>query len=59
MRLDVFDVLGQRVQIIEQGLRALGEHTVTFDATSLASGIYFYTLTAGEFTRTRKMVLMR
>ena len=36
-----------------------GVHTVTWDASNFASGIYFYRLTAGEFEQTRKMVLLK
>jgi hypothetical protein len=41
------------------GWRDAGYHNVTFDASNLASGIYFYHLTAGDFTASGKMVLMK
>jgi len=36
-----------------------GEHTATWDASGMASGVYYYRLTAGDFAETRKMVLLR
>lgn len=59
VRLEVFDLLGKRVRVLERGFKPIGEHEVTFDATGLPSGVYFYTLTAGDFAQTRKMVVVR
>ncbi|MBS1262682.1 MAG: hypothetical protein MAG453_02044 [Calditrichaeota bacterium] len=57
--LDVYDLLGRRVASLADGLRAPGAHTVTFDASSLASGPYFLRLTAGERSATRKITLAK
>lgn len=59
VRVDVHDLIGKRVRRLEVGFQAIGDHTATFDAAGLPSGIYFYTLTAGGFTETRRMVLMK
>lgn len=59
LQLEVFDAIGKRVLIIDSGYKAIGEHEVTFDAMGLSAGIYFFTLTAKNFSRTRKMVVMR
>jgi hypothetical protein len=57
--LKVFDVLGREVRtLVKEELKA-GSYKVTFDASNLASGIYFYRLTAGSFVDTKKVVLMR
>ena len=57
--LKVYDVLGREVRtLVNEELKA-GSYKVTFDASNLASGIYFYKLTAGSFVDTKKMVLMR
>lgn len=57
--LEVFDVLGRSVKSLVAGTLAAGVHKVTFDASRLASGVYFYKLHAGDFTRTRKLILLR
>ena len=59
VRIAVYNVLGQRVALLVDGEQPAGTHVVVFDASGLASGIYFYNMTAGSFTRTRPMVLLR
>jgi hypothetical protein len=57
--LRVFDVLGREAAVLAHGSQQAGRHTVTFDGSSLSSGIYFYRLDAGGFTDTKKMILMK
>ncbi len=57
--LKVYDVLGKEVAVLVNGVLNGGKHEVTFNASELASGIYFYTLKAGEFTQTNKMILLK
>ncbi|HEY3294641.1 MAG TPA: T9SS type A sorting domain-containing protein [bacterium] len=57
--LKVFDITGHEVATLADGAMSAGEHTVTFNAANLPSGIYFYKLTTGSFTQTRKMVLAK
>jgi hypothetical protein len=59
VNLSVYDISGREVAILVDGYRAVGSHDVTFDASSLASGIYVYRLTAGSQTLNGKMVLMK
>jgi glucose/arabinose dehydrogenase len=59
VRLQVFDVSGQLVSTIENGLRAAGTYTVTFEPKRLASGLYFCRLEAGGFVASRKLFLLR
>ena len=57
--LKVFNILGQEVAtLVNEALRP-GSYEVTFNATGLASGVYFYRLVAGSFTETKKLVLLR
>jgi len=57
--LKVFNVLGQEVATVAQGTMNSGAHVVTFDASRLSTGVYFYKLVAGNYTSTRKMLLMK
>ncbi|MEW5796542.1 MAG: T9SS type A sorting domain-containing protein [Candidatus Zixiibacteriota bacterium] len=62
--IEVFNVLGQSVRTLIDGDLPVGTHRVVFDGRSdqgamLASGAYFYRLTAGEFVETRKMMLVK
>jgi len=59
VRLEVYDMLGRRVALLVDGLVQAGTHEITFDASMLASGVYLYRLTAGEFVQTRQMVLVK
>jgi len=55
--LNVYDVLGNKVATLVNGFQLAGDHQVSFDASNLSSGFYFYKLTTGNFTQTRKMIL--
>jgi hypothetical protein len=57
--LDLFDVLGQKVENLINEEKLNGEYEIQFDGSSLSSGIYFYQLKAGSYVETRKMVLMK
>ncbi len=57
--LEVFDILGRTVAVLEQGTQEAGIHTVSFDGKNLGSGIYYYRLKAGDFVQIQKMLLMR
>ncbi len=59
VELRVFNVLGQEVATLVNENLAAGSHAVTFDAKNLASGLYFYRITAGQFTSVRKMMLVK
>jgi hypothetical protein len=57
--LKVFDVLGNEVATLVDGFLSAGNYSRTFDASQLASGVYFYRLSAGSFVATKKLVIMR
>jgi len=57
--LKVYDVLGNEVATLVNEQKAVGSYEVRFDAGNLASGMYIYTLKAGNFTQTKKLMLMK
>ncbi len=57
--LAVFNVHGRLVAELVNGWRNAGYHEAAFDASGLASGLYIYRLTTGDFTTSGKMVLMK
>jgi beta-glucanase (GH16 family) len=59
VRMEVFNTLGQKVKTLVNEVQWAGKHSVIFDAGSLASGVYFYQLKAGDFVKVRKFVLMK
>lgn len=59
VRLEVYNIAGQRLATVATGFYSAGEHSVTFDGSGLASGIYMYRLEAGAFVETKKMVLLK
>lgn len=59
VKLEVFNVLGQRVAMLADTKQTAGDHSTEFNATSYPSGIYFYRLTYDGGVATRKMVLLK
>ena len=57
--LRVFDVLGNVVAILADEFRPAGTYEEEFIAKNLSSGVYFYTMQAGEFMQTKKLILMK
>ena len=57
--LNVFDILGREVASLVNGYREPGSYAVSFDGTSLSSGLYMYVLTSPEGSIGRKMMLMK
>lgn len=57
--LKVYDSNGSEVTTLINGNQEAGNHIVNFNASNFASGIYYYTITAGSFSDTKKMILMK
>lgn len=55
--IEVMDLTGRTVLRIDEGQKAAGKQVATLNADALESGVYFYTLTAGKFSETKKMVV--
>ena len=57
--LKVYDVLGKEVATLVNDVRTAGAYTASFDASKLASGMYIYTITAGNYSNSKKMMLLK
>jgi L-ascorbate metabolism protein UlaG (beta-lactamase superfamily) len=57
--LKVYDVLGQEQAVLVNSHQRAGDHEVAFDAGHLPSGVYLYRIQAGQFTETKKCILMK
>ncbi|MBS1492028.1 MAG: T9SS type A sorting domain-containing protein [Bacteroidetes bacterium] len=59
VNLSVYDMLGKKVSEIVNGVKANGNYEVTFDASSLSGGVYFYKLQTEDFSEIKKMTLIK
>ncbi len=59
VNINIYSVVGELVTTLVNEKQEAGAYQLEFDASSLTSGVYFYTLTSGEFTKTNKMILMK
>jgi len=59
VKLEVYNILGEKVATLVNGVEEAGYRSVTWDASNASSGIYFYKLTAGDFTETMRMMLVK
>ncbi len=57
--LKIYDVLGREVETLIDAHQNAGDHSVTFNGDKLASGVYFYKLTAGNYTAVKKFMLLK
>ena len=57
--MKIYNMVGQEVATLVNEIQKAGVHNVKFDASNLASGVYFYRLTAGDFVSVKKMVLLK
>ncbi len=59
VELKVYDILGKEIVTLVSEEKPAGKYQIKFNTNHLASGVYFYTLRAGDFVKTRKMVLLK
>lgn len=59
VNLKVYDFLGKEVTELVNEAKEAGNYSITFNASELPSGIYFYTLTSGNFKSTKKLILLK
>ncbi len=57
--LRIYNILGEEIATLVNERQIPGNYSVTFDASNLASGVYFYTLRVGNFVATKKMILLK
>jgi hypothetical protein len=57
--VQVFDLMGRKIETLVSTLQNAGEHSVTWDANGYSSGTYFYSIKGSEFSETRKMTLLK
>lgn len=59
VRISVYDILGREVSAPVNEFKQAGSYEVNFNASDLGSGIYYYKINAGNFTNTKKMILIK
>lgn len=59
VQLKLYNMLGQQIKIILNEYKQAGYYKINFDASNLSSGIYFYKLTVGERSKTKKMLVVK
>jgi hypothetical protein len=59
VKIDIYDIMGRRVETLVNGRQPAGYHQIKWDATEFSSGIYFYRVQAGGLTATKKMTLLK
>jgi len=55
----VFNVLGEKIETLHNGALSAGSYKINFNASSYASGVYFYRIEAGVFVSVKKLVVMK
>ncbi len=59
VQLKVYNLLGEEIYTLVNSFEKAGEHSLNFDGYELASGVYIYKIIAGDFTDTKKMILIK
>ena len=57
--VDVYNIAGQKIDTLVNDFMTTGSHSVIWDASGQAAGVYFYTVSSGDFTKTMKMTLLK
>jgi hypothetical protein len=59
VKIKIYDIAGREISALVNELKASGNHSVSFNGSNLASGVYFYKIEAGSFIETKRMVLVK
>ena len=57
--LNVYDIIGNEISTLVKEQKSPGTYKIEFDGKELSSGVYFYSITMGKLTETKKMMLMK
>ena len=57
--IEIYDILGRKIDILSPGQQQAGEHNVLWNADNQTSGVYFYRIQTGKYSETKKMVLLK
>jgi len=57
--IDIFNILGQRVKLLKEGLLPAGYYKIQWDASEISSGVYYYRIIADDFVEVKKMTLLK
>ena len=57
--VEIFDLLGRKVTIFDEGQKSAGEHKLTWNAENQPSGVYFYKIQTEDYTETKRMMLLK
>ena len=58
-KLTIYDVLGREIDVLINTELEAGFHEINYNASKLTSGVYFYTIKAGNFSQTKKLILLK
>ena len=59
IKLSVYDIMGREVQVLENGFKDNGEHSVDWNASGFASGIYYIQIATGSVVDNQKVMLIK
>jgi hypothetical protein len=59
VKLRVYDILGNLIAVLVNEEKSKGNYSIEFNASTLTSGVYFYTLQSGDFSKTKKLILLK
>jgi hypothetical protein len=59
VKLLVYNAIGQVLRVLEDGFKSAGNYSISFNASELPSGLYFYKIEAGQFSQIKKMMLVK
>ena len=59
VKIIIFDPLGKEIQILLNEYKSIGSYEIDFNSSLLSSGIYFYQLISGKYSKTKKMIILK